>query len=60
MKPLRIGINILFLLPGSVGGTEVYSRNLLQALAVQIPPTSTSSTATAIPMIDRAFVPEFP
>lgn len=33
MKPLRIGINILFLLPGSVGGTEVYSRNLLQALA---------------------------
>ena len=33
MKRLRIGINLLFLLPGRVGGTEVYSRDLLRALA---------------------------
>jgi glycosyltransferase involved in cell wall biosynthesis len=32
-KPLRIGINILFLLPGKVGGTEIYTRNVLSALA---------------------------
>jgi glycosyltransferase involved in cell wall biosynthesis len=32
-KPLRIGINLLFLLPGQVGGTEIYTRNLLNALA---------------------------
>jgi glycosyltransferase involved in cell wall biosynthesis len=32
-EPLRIGINILFLLPGGVGGTEIYTRNLLQSLA---------------------------
>lgn len=29
---LRIGINALFLLPGGVGGTEIYLRNLLAAL----------------------------
>ncbi len=31
--PLRIGINALFLLPGGVGGTEIYLRSLLTALA---------------------------
>ncbi|MBC8167165.1 MAG: glycosyltransferase family 4 protein [Bryobacteraceae bacterium] len=30
---LRIGINALYLIPGSVGGTEIYLRNLLQAMA---------------------------
>jgi glycosyltransferase involved in cell wall biosynthesis len=30
---LRIGINALYLIPGGVGGTEIYLRNLLQALA---------------------------
>ena len=30
---LRIGVNALFLLPGGVGGTEIYLRNLLAALA---------------------------
>jgi glycosyltransferase involved in cell wall biosynthesis len=30
---LRIGINLLFLIPGGVGGTEIYTRNLLRALA---------------------------
>lgn len=30
---LRIGINSLFLIPGRVGGTEIYLRFLLQALA---------------------------
>jgi len=30
---LRIGINLLFLIPGQVGGTEIYTRNVLNALA---------------------------
>ncbi len=30
---LRIGINALYLIPGGVGGTEIYLRNLLRALA---------------------------
>jgi glycosyltransferase involved in cell wall biosynthesis len=32
-RPLRIGINLLFLIPGGVGGTEIYTRNLLDSLA---------------------------
>jgi len=31
--PRRIGINALYLIPGRVGGTEIYLRNLLPALA---------------------------
>ena len=31
--PLRIGINALYLIPGGVGGTEIYLRSLLVALA---------------------------
>ena len=30
---MRIGINALYLIPGRVGGTEIYLRNLLAALA---------------------------
>src|SRR6202162_296936 len=30
---LRIGVNALYLIPGGVGGTEIYLRNLLTALA---------------------------
>jgi glycosyltransferase involved in cell wall biosynthesis len=33
MRPLRIGVNALFLIPGGVGGTEIYLRGLLAALA---------------------------
>jgi glycosyltransferase involved in cell wall biosynthesis len=33
MPPLRIGINALYLIPGGVGGTEIYLRELLRALA---------------------------
>ncbi len=33
MKPLRIGVNALYLIPGGVGGTEIYLRSLLGALA---------------------------
>lgn len=33
MAPLRIGVNALYLLPGGVGGTEIYLRALLAALA---------------------------
>jgi glycosyltransferase involved in cell wall biosynthesis len=30
---MRIGVNALYLIPGAVGGTEIYLRNLLRALA---------------------------
>ena len=30
---LRIGVNALYLIPGGVGGTEIYLRSLLKALA---------------------------
>jgi glycosyltransferase involved in cell wall biosynthesis len=30
---LRIGVNALYLIPGGVGGTEIYLRNVLDALA---------------------------
>jgi glycosyltransferase involved in cell wall biosynthesis len=33
MQMLKIGINALYLLPGQVGGTEIYLRSLLAALA---------------------------
>jgi glycosyltransferase involved in cell wall biosynthesis len=33
MRPLRIGVNALYLIPGGVGGTEIYLLNLLRALA---------------------------
>jgi len=33
MAPLRIGVNALYLIPGGVGGTEIYLRSLLAALA---------------------------
>ncbi|HEV3333940.1 MAG TPA: glycosyltransferase family 1 protein [Bryobacteraceae bacterium] len=39
MTPLRIGINALYLIPGGVGGTEIYLRGLLAALA-QIDPVN--------------------
>lgn len=32
-RRLRIGVNALYLIPGGVGGTEIYLRNLLQAMA---------------------------
>jgi hypothetical protein len=30
---MRIGVNALYLLPGGVGGTEIYLRSLLEAMA---------------------------
>lgn len=33
---MRIGINTLFLVPGDVGGTEVYLRNTLSAMAASM------------------------
>jgi glycosyltransferase involved in cell wall biosynthesis len=33
MPPLRIGVNALYLIPGGVGGTEIYLRSLLAAFA---------------------------
>jgi glycosyltransferase involved in cell wall biosynthesis len=33
MRPLRIGVNALYLIPGGVGGTEIYLSALLSALA---------------------------
>lgn len=32
-QPLRIGINALYLIPGGVGGTEIYLRSLILALS---------------------------
>ncbi len=32
---MRIGVNTLFMVPGDVGGTEVYLRNTLSAMAAQ-------------------------
>ncbi len=32
-RPLSIGVNALYLIPGGVGGTEIYLRSLLAALA---------------------------
>jgi glycosyltransferase involved in cell wall biosynthesis len=32
MRPLKIGINALFMIPGGVGGTEIYLRSLIEAL----------------------------
>jgi glycosyltransferase involved in cell wall biosynthesis len=32
LRRLRIGVNALYLIPGGVGGTEIYLRNLLRAL----------------------------
>ncbi len=32
-RPLRIGVNALYLIPGGVGGTEIYLRGLLSALS---------------------------
>src|ERR1700678_45449 len=37
--PLRIGVNALYLIPGKVGGTEIYLRNVLEALA-SVDPTN--------------------
>jgi glycosyltransferase involved in cell wall biosynthesis len=34
---MRIGVNSLFLVPGDVGGTEVYLRKNLEEMAVQFP-----------------------
>jgi glycosyltransferase involved in cell wall biosynthesis len=34
---MRIGINTLFLVPGDVGGTEIFLRNTLQAMAQNFP-----------------------
>ena len=33
MRSLRIGVNALYMIPGGVGGTEIYLRALLSALA---------------------------
>jgi hypothetical protein len=33
----RVGINLLYLVPGEVGGTEIYARELVGALAVLRP-----------------------
>jgi glycosyltransferase involved in cell wall biosynthesis len=35
---MRIGINALYLIPGGVGGTETYLRNLVAALEQNAPP----------------------
>ncbi|MGB1584207.1 MAG: glycosyltransferase family 4 protein [Solirubrobacterales bacterium] len=36
MLPQRIGINLLYLVPGKVGGTEIYARELIHELACEL------------------------
>ncbi|MBJ7348222.1 MAG: glycosyltransferase family 4 protein [Thermoleophilaceae bacterium] len=35
----RVGLNLLYLVPGKVGGTEVFARELVSALATEAPGT---------------------
>jgi len=37
-KPLHVGLNLIFLVPGETGGLEVYARELIPALLAQAPP----------------------
>jgi len=44
MRTMRVGLNMLFLIPGWVGGTERYATALLRALArLDSTPSSTCS-----------------
>ena len=36
--PLRVGVNLLWLVPGVVGGSEEYTTRLLRGLAEDLPP----------------------
>lgn len=38
VSPLRIGVNLLWLVPGVVGGSEEYTTRLLRGLAEDLPP----------------------
>jgi glycosyltransferase involved in cell wall biosynthesis len=38
-EPARVGINVLYLVPEQVGGTEIYARRLVAALAAHRPDT---------------------
>ena len=33
----RLGLNLLYLVPGAVGGSEIYARNLLRAMRRRVP-----------------------
>jgi glycosyltransferase involved in cell wall biosynthesis len=37
MRPVHLGLNLLYLTPGEVGGTEVYATELLRALTQLLP-----------------------
>lgn len=37
MKPLRLGLNLLYLVPGETGGSEIYARQLVPELAALRP-----------------------
>ena len=34
---IRVGLNLLYLVPGAVGGTETYARHLIRAIARRSP-----------------------
>ena len=36
-RPLRVGVNLLWLVPGVVGGSEEYTTRLLRGLAADPP-----------------------
>ena len=47
-EPVRVGVNLLWLVPGEVGGSEEYTVRLLAPWPTSTPPTSTSRcTSTA-------------
>lgn len=35
--PRKIGLNLLYLVPGAVGGTEIYARELIHEIAAKLP-----------------------
>ena len=40
LRGLRVGLNLLYLVPGKVGGTEIYALELIEALAREAPETT--------------------
>ena len=58
MISLRFGINALYLIPGGVGGSETYLRNLMRALAALDTPHS--FTVFTNRETDREVVPNHP
>ena len=55
MKPLRVGVNLLWLVPGVVGGSEEYTVRLLMALAEH-----PADDVELVLFVNRSFTEEYP